>query len=83
MADKKTEAPKTKMVTIRFPLMRGKEEEDIYVAVNGKSYVIKRGETVTIPEYVYKALENQEEALIELRKSEQAAQENINDEALK
>ena len=80
MAETKTKAPK--MITIRFPLMRGKEEEDIYVAVNGESYLIKRGETVTIPEYVYKVLENQEEALIDLRKSEQAAQEKIDDTAL-
>lgn len=50
------------MVKIRLPLTRG-EKDDVYVAVNGKSYLIKRGETVEVPACVAEVLEHQEEML--------------------
>ena len=35
-----------------------KYKDDIFVAVNGKRYQIKRGETVMVPESVYEVLMN-------------------------
>lgn len=67
------EAKTPKMVTIKFPLTKH-DKEDIYVAVNGKSYQIKRGENVTIPDYVLKVIENQEEAIAQAMAFEAEAQ---------
>ena len=51
-----------KKVKVRLPLTR-KEKGDVYVAVNGKSYLIKRGEDVEVPEYVAEVLRHKEEML--------------------
>jgi hypothetical protein len=53
---------KPKMVKIKLPLTRY-EKDDVYVAVNCKSYLIKRGETVEVPESVVEVLENKEKML--------------------
>lgn len=53
---------KTKMVKIKLPLTRA-EKDDEYVAVNGMSYLIKRGETVEVPDYVAEVLQHKEEML--------------------
>ena len=58
----KTAEKKTKMVKIKLPLTKT-ETEDVYVAVNGKSYLIKRGEYVEVPASVAEVLENQEKML--------------------
>lgn len=55
---------KTKTVKIKIPLTKT-EKEDVYVAVNGKSYLIKRGEYVEVPASVAEVLENQEKMLSE------------------
>lgn len=70
MAEVKT-TTKPKMVKIRLPLTRA-ESEDKYVAVNCKSFLIKRGVTVEVPEYVAKVIERQEE--MEMRAMEYEAQ---------
>ena len=51
-------------VTIRLPLSRS-EKEDVYVAVNGKSYLIKRGEPVKVPASVAEVLQRREQMLEE------------------
>ena len=51
-----------KKVKVRLPLTR-KEKSDVYVAVNGKSYLIKRGEDVEVPEFVAEVLRHKEEML--------------------
>ena len=51
-------------VTIRLPLSRS-EKEDVYVAVNGKSYLIKRGEPVKVPACVAEVLQRREQMLEE------------------
>lgn len=51
-----------KKVKIKLPLTRS-EKDDVYVCVNGKSFQIKRGETVEVPEYVKEVLEHREEML--------------------
>ena len=59
-------------VKIRLPLSRD-EREDVYVAVNGKSYLIRRGETVEVPVEVAEVLERREQMLEQSRRYEQEA----------
>lgn len=68
-----TKAPK--MVKIKLPLTRT-EKNDVYVAVNGKSYLIKRGEVVEIPASVAEVLENREKMLNEAMEFEAQAANN-------
>ena len=78
MANKETKTVETKvkMVKIKLPLTRT-EKEDVYVAVNGKSYQIKRGETVEVPDYVAEVLQHKEEMLAVAMEFEAQAQENV------
>ena len=64
-----------KKVKIRLPLTRT-EKDDVYVAVNGVSYLIKRGETVEVPASVAEVLEHREEMLAEAMQYEAAAAAN-------
>lgn len=65
-------ANETKKVKIKLPLTRN-EKDDVYVAVNGKSYLIKRGETVEVPASVAEVLKHKEEMLaIAMEYEEQA-----------
>ena len=66
------EAEKT--VTIRMPLTR-ELREDVFVGINGKSWLIKRGETVEVPWNVARVLSRREKCLAEAMEFEaQAAQ---------
>lgn len=65
----------TKMVKIRLPLTRT-ETADEYVAVNGKSYQIKRGQTVEVPDYVAEVIQNSEEMLSVSMAYEEEAKKN-------
>lgn len=49
-------------VTIRLPLSR-EEREDVYVGLNGKGYLIKRGVNVDVPAGVAEILRRREEML--------------------
>ena len=57
-----TVANKEKMVTIRIPKERG-NDADVYVSVNERSWLIKRGVEVEVPECVAEVLRNREIAL--------------------
>lgn len=50
-------APAHKMVPVRLFKDNEKYKDDVFVAVNGKSYQIKRGETVMVPDFVAEVLE--------------------------
>ena len=51
-----------KKVKIKLPIIRGANENvDQYVAVNGKSYLIKRGVYVDAPESVAEVIQHSEE----------------------
>lgn len=52
------ETTKTTEKMVKFTAFKddGRYKDDIYVAVNGKRYIIKRGEEVTIPGSVYEIL---------------------------
>ncbi len=52
MAEKKTE----KLVKIELFKDEGKYKDDVFVCINGKSYAVKRGEEVEVPESVAKVL---------------------------
>lgn len=60
--EKKETAIKEKMVKIRLPKTRA-DEDDERVWVNFRSWQIKRGETVEVPECVAEVLRNREMAL--------------------
>lgn len=66
MAENKNTAPvkaaKEKTVTIRLPLTRT-EKDDVPVGVNGRTWLIKRGEDVEVPACVAEVLKHQEEML--------------------
>ena len=56
-------ATKGNKVTVRLPRLPGQNaiQEEFY-SVNGKNYLIKRGETVEIPEEVAEVIRNNEMA---------------------
>jgi hypothetical protein len=56
----KKDTLKEKTVKIKIPLERGGNNEDVYVAVNGRSWSIKRGVYVEVPECVKEVLDNSE-----------------------
>lgn len=51
-----------KKVKIKLPLTRS-EKDDVFVGVNGKTYLIKRGEAVEVPESVAEVLQHREDML--------------------
>ena len=70
-----TENKTTKKVKIKLPLTRT-EKNDVYVAVNGKSYLIKRGVEVEVPASVFEVLENKEKMLSQVYAFEAEASAN-------
>ena len=61
MAETKNVAT-NKKVKIKIPLSRN-EKEDVFVGLNGKTYLIKRGVEVEVPIGVAKILERKEKML--------------------
>ena len=51
-----------KTVKIRLPKTRG-EQEDVFVSVNNRTFLIQRGVEVEVPESVAEVLRHQEEML--------------------
>lgn len=62
-----------KMVKIRIPRTKA-DQEDVFVSVNLRTYVIKRGVEVEVPEFVAEVLRHQEEMLEEIMLFHDAAQ---------
>lgn len=56
----KTEDKKEKLVKIKIPRM-SRDEGDVYVGVNERSWLIKRGIEVEVPECVAEVLKHSEE----------------------
>ena len=62
-----------KKIKIKLPLSRT-EKNDVFVGLNGKTYLIKRGVEVEVPVGVKKILERQEKMLsVAMEFEEQAA----------
>ncbi len=56
-------ATESKRVTVRLPRLQGQNAlQEEFFSVNGKNYIIKRGETVEIPEEVAEVIRNAEKA---------------------
>lgn len=72
MATENKPVEKKNTVKIKLPLTRT-EKDDVYVAVNGKSYLIKRGETVEVPASVAEVLQHKEEMLAQAMEFEAQA----------
>jgi hypothetical protein len=68
----KTETPKEKMVKIRIPRTSAKQE-DVFVSVNHRTWIVKRGVEVEVPECVAEVLQHQEEMLEQIMLFEEAA----------
>ena len=62
-----------KMVKIRIPRTKA-DQEDVFVSVNLRTYLIKRGVEVEVPDFVAEVLRHQEEMLEEIMLFEQANQ---------
>ncbi len=71
-----------KMVKIKLPKTR-KEQDDVYVGVNGRTWLIKRGEPVEVPHYVAAVLEDREKMLEVALAFEAQAQAKAGAEELK
>ena len=70
-----TETSNEEKVKIRLPITRV-EKEDVYVAVNLKPYLIKRGETIEVPASVAEVLQHKEEMLEQSMEFEAQASAN-------
>lgn len=55
---------KEKMVKVRLPLTKT-EKDDVFVRVNTRTWLIKRGEEVEIPECAAEVLQHAEEQMLE------------------
>ena len=62
-----------KMVKVRIPRTKA-DQEDVFVSVNLRTYIIKRGVEVEVPEFVAEVLRHQEEMLEEIMLFDDAAQ---------
>ena len=62
-----------KMVKVRIPRTK-KDEEDVFVSVNLRTYIIKRGVEVEVPDFVAEVLRHQEEMLEEIMLFDDAVQ---------
>lgn len=68
MAESKTEPRKEKAaqpikserVKVKLP-KENKDDTDLYVSVNGESFLIKRGVVVEVPEYVAEVIRHSED----------------------
>ena len=67
---KKTETPKEKMVKIRIPRVKA-NQEDVFVSVNERTWIVKRGVEVEVPECVAEVIRHQEEMLEHIMMSSQ------------
>ena len=57
---KNTEAPKEKTVKIRIPKFKA-NQEDVFVSVNERTWIVKRGVEVEVPECVAEVIRHSEE----------------------
>ena len=57
---KKTEETKEKLVKIRIPKFKA-NQEDVFVSVNERTWIVKRGVEVEVPECVAEVIRHSEE----------------------
>ena len=71
MANKPTET-KEKLVKIKISLERGKSNSDVFVSVNDRTWQIKRGVEVEVPECVAEVLLHEEEQMLKAMEYQEA-----------
>ena len=75
------EKEKKDTVTVTLPIDMNGEDNEVFVGVNGYTYLIKRGEAVEVPRFVAKVLQNSEAQMISAIKTmnnmEEAAEEKM------
>lgn len=71
-----------KRVRIKLPYVPGVLEDDKYVGDNGKTYLIKRGEYVEVPESVVEILDGAEKFELEGAETRRKLQETAKNKAL-
>ena len=59
-AERRPEDPMKEFVTVVLPRATGKEEDFVFVGLNGKGYTIKRGIPVNVPRPVAEILRESE-----------------------
>lgn len=65
----KTEASKKeKLVKVKIPKVKA-NQEDVFVSVNERTWIVKRGVEVEVPECVAEVLQHQEEMLDHIMES--------------
>lgn len=67
------EVQEEELIAIRLPIIK-EDNADVFVRVNHRTWLIKRGETVKVPRCVIEVLENAEKAQLEAYQYEQKAQ---------
>ena len=67
---KKTEETKEKLVKIRIPRVKA-NQEDVFVSVNERTWIVKRGVEVEVPECVAEVIRHQEDMLEHIMMSSQ------------
>lgn len=70
---KTVSAPKSDMVLLEIPISET-EQDDWWCCINGKSYLIQRGEKVLVPRAVKEVYDNQQRQRLESYKRSQALQ---------
>ena len=72
-AEKKTVETKTEeTVTIKLPRIKG-ESDTVYVSINNRNWLIKRGVSVDVPKCVADLIDQQEQAIEEAYNRKEAA----------
>ena len=72
-AETKTAETKTeKLVTIKLPRIKG-ESDTVFVSINERNWLIKRGVAVDVPECVAKLIDQQDAAIEEAYQRKEAA----------
>lgn len=75
---------KGKRVTVRLPRLQGQNaNQEEFFSLNGKNFIIKRGETVEIPEGIAEIIKNNEQAEEYAMDYAEASGKRINEQALK
>lgn len=70
-------ATEEKKVTIRLPRIKG-ESDTVYISINERNWLIKRGVSVEVPECVAQLLEEQEKAIEEAEERKEKARNATN-----
>ena len=58
------ELEQEELITIRLPITK-EQQDDVFIRVNHRTWLVKRGETVKLPACAVEVLEHSEQAMLE------------------